>query len=84
MKVEIIIQFHAKDRHTMAILKSKYPFVAVNMYIMTTLGGYSEKKADLYLSINRNICQHFITFLIPFPICSTILTFLKLPWEQTN
>jgi hypothetical protein len=44
MKVEIINQFHAKDRHTMAILMSKYPFVAVNMYIMTTLGGYSEKK----------------------------------------
>jgi hypothetical protein len=26
-----------------AILMNKYPFVAVNMYIMTILSGYSEK-----------------------------------------
>ena len=44
MKIEIINQFHAKDRHTMAILMSKYSFAAVNMYIMTILGGCSEKK----------------------------------------
>ena len=42
------------------------------------------RKKLTYLSINRNTCQHFITFLISFAICSTILTFLKLPWEQTN